>query len=182
MEIKEILLENMNCIVKQIYNREENISDMKYLESIYSLIENDIEMNIDSDKLYFLSYSLMDRHEIYFRYFKDLNTKILTLIESLIIGDNRMLENIKNKHHRIHFRLFKDNVNLESPDNKIRIEFFFQSIRFLKDNESIFNFLINKLLTLENKVKKQTEIKINDLVVIKRLKIIISSLVKRIVL
>lgn len=185
MDVKNAIVENMFTIVKQVYNRIDK-NDNDFLEECFKLVVNDIDINLDSEKFYLLSYKIMDEHQIYFEYFKDANKDFLSCIKNLIRGQKRMTENIKNKHHKIHFRIFKDNVELEDYENTIRIEFFKNILLFVYDKKNVFKFLVNKLVHYENKVSTYTQKQadeeeeknfyVEQLVIISRIKKLIIAL------
>lgn len=176
MELKSVLVEIMPLIVNQIYNRQKYDSDKEFLDECYTLVENDIDLNIDSRFVYLLSYSMMNKNEIYFEYFKDGNMKLLNCIKKIIDTDRKMTENIKNKNHRIHYRVYKDNVYLEDDENTLRKHFFLHVVNVLDKKTFILNYLLDKLYNIENKSKPT----IKQLIIIERTKKIISFLVEHI--
>jgi hypothetical protein len=182
MDVKTNLLNDMNVIVSQIIKRNSFSTDYEIMNECFKLIENDIEMNFDSQKLYFLSYSMMDKHELYFEYFKNPTPGITSLIKSLIETNIRMSDNIKNKHHRIHFRVFKDNILLEDSENDFRVEFFKQLTMFLNQKEYLFKYLMGKLLEYEKQIidDQGNDTDIEPYVVLNRIQVILSKLAKHI--
>lgn len=177
MELKDVLVEIMPVFVRQIYNRKLYEDDDAFLEECFKFIENDIDLNIDSQNLYLLPYSMIKKNEIYYEYFKDKNNKLLKCIKKIIDTERKMNENIKNKNHRIHYRVYKDNVYLEDAENTIRNNFFLYTTNVLEKKTYILSFMLNKMYTYENKKKKN----IKTMIVLDRLRQIILFLVKHIV-
>lgn len=179
MEFKKVLIDNMYVIVRQIYNKDPDISDKEFLDNTFTIVINNIDINIDSQKLYFLEYSKLDTNCIYFEY---LDYPIKPILKEIVnIISNKMCEHIKNKHHRIHFRVFKDNVYMEDEQNSIRTSFFKYCTCFLNDSGSIFKYFVHKLLHYENIIREKSDDinpkkKIEYLVIMDRIKKIISAL------
>lgn len=182
MDIKETLKLHMNYIVGCFY-KNVGSSDDKIMDEMYTLIENDIDINFDSKHFYLLRYELIEKTALKFDIDlentpRDLLKMILKLIEL-----QRMEQNIKNKLYLIHFRGFKGKVYLEDVDNTLRIEAFLQLHNYLvKPFINIRVFLIKKLLELNNKLKTTMEDEeqyINYKVQVYRIKAVLKAIESR---
>lgn len=157
MDVRDTLKLHMNYIVGCFYKNVGGCDD-KIMDEMYTLIENDININFDSKYFYFLKYELIDTSKLKFDI--DLNNTPKDLLKMIVnlIELQRMEQNIKNKAYLIHFRGFKGKVYLEDKENTLRIEAFLQLHNYIMQPfTTIRVYLIKKLLELKNKLKNDIE-------------------------
>lgn len=156
MDVLEKLKIYMGYIVNCIFINSGNDEEL-FLNEMYKMIENDIEINFDSERFYLLEFKSIEFNNIYFN-IDNFNTPLdlLVMIRDLIRHE-RMDENIKNHKYLIHFRKFKDNVFLEDKADSLRIEAYLQMHGFLRNPIKIRIYLINKRVEIANKIKKMED-------------------------
>ena len=171
MDIKNVLLDNMVDIVAQFETRYANLPKAKYLNELFLLITHDFELNIDSQKLYITPYVMMDNHRLYYEYFKCTSVKFLQIIKSLVnCSSRRMLENIKNKYHQIHFRSFDENHYL---DDELRVAIFTEIFQYEKNQKDLLSYLVKKMIEYEKDIISGEN---KDMIILYRIKLILKVL------
>lgn len=151
------------------------VTDQEFLDELFKLIDNDIDINFDSESFYFLSYKYLKTSKLYFPINRE--DTPLDILEGLleIVENNHMRENIKNKKFLIHFRNYKYRMNFEDGDNSIRKALFLHASLQMDNPPYIFTYLIRKLNEYEN---KDTNENVGLLTSIFRIKAILRTLFK----
>lgn len=158
MDIRDTFKTHMNYIVGCFFNNVGG-SEVKLMDEMYKMIENDISINFDSQHFYLLKYELIDDNKLYFDI--DCNNTPNDLLKMIInlIEHRRMEQNIKNKKYLIHFRIFKGKVYLEDKTNTLRIEAYLQLHNYIHNPFTTIRIdLVNRLLKLNNKLKNEAEL------------------------
>lgn len=168
--MKETLCKNINFIVQHVFNACN--TDEEFLDEMFKLVENDIDINFDSNFFYILDYKLIDSNKLFFPI--NVNSTPIGLLQMILdlVESNLMTENIKNKSYLIHFRVYKNKTELETLDNCIRRSAFKAIGNFMLRSDKVIIFLINKLTLIEN-VKQKT---VQELTQIFRIKNILEAL------
>jgi hypothetical protein len=147
--MNQAILNNIDYILPHI--KSHFVTDQEFLDELFKLIDNDIDINFDSESFYFLSYKQLKTSKLYFPINRD--DTPLDILEGLmeIIENNHMRENIKNKKYLIHFRNYKYRMNFEDSDNTIRKKLFLHASLQLDNPSYIFTYFVRKLNEYENK-------------------------------
>lgn len=150
MDVLETLKLHMGYIVGDIFSR---VGPSKFFDEMYNLIKHDIGINFDSSHFYLLNYKLIDENNVYFKIDQPFVPRGLLMMIRNLIKHSRMKENIKNSKYLIHFREFRDEVYLEDKENTLRVEAFMQMHQYVSHPIKIRIYLINKLVSIKNKIK-----------------------------
>jgi len=151
-DVKKVLVENMGYIVRSIVSA---VDEGSVLDAMYEIVEQNIDINFDSSHFYFFNYNTMGTTRVKFKIDMDETPKGILLMLIDLIENHRMDENIKNKLYNIHFRKLKDKVYLEDKHNTIRISMWRNLQTYYK--EDIRVYLINKLTSIQNKIKNSSD-------------------------
>lgn len=174
MEILDTILSNVPIFVDMTIKDKGNDS-IKYIFDTY--ITKCININFDS-KFFYLT---RDIGEIGFEIDHNMTTEFLRMLIRLI-ETRSMNENIKNSSNRIHFRVYKHNVLLDSKNNEIRKAIVVNLVKKM-GSDVVLKYMLDKrcsLLNSRNSLNSDTDEWCENEVFIYRSNIIIESILKHI--
>lgn len=155
MDVRDTLNIHMNyivgCFFKNVGGDESLIMD-----EMYKLIENDIGVNFDAERFFFLNYDKIDNSKLYFDIDCNSTPKELLRMITNMVELRRMEQNIKNKVNLIHFRGFKGKVYLETQEQTLRVEAYLQLHNYIRNPFATIRVdLIKRLLDIKEKMKNE---------------------------
>lgn len=170
MDVLGHILDNIPLFTNDIFKQHKEDS-IEYVFDNY--IKKCININFDS-KTFYLTRNTSERG---FEINTDMTHGFLKMMTTLI-KTRCMNENIKNSSNRIHFRVYKDNVLLDSKKNEIRKALAISLVNKL-GTDSVLKYIIDKrcdLLNLRFKLDSDTDEWCENEVFIYRCDIIIGSI------
>lgn len=142
MNVLNTIIDSIPFFVNNIL-KEKGDESLEYVFSVY--IKNCINISFDSKFFYLTRFD----DEIGFEITNAMDISFLKMLKELI-QTRSMNENIKNSSNRIHFRVFKNNVLLDSKENEIRIEIVKNLAKHI-GKDVILKFFIENRIALMNK-------------------------------
>lgn len=153
MDVLNVLVNNMDYIINEIYSNV-GTGDDDFMEELYKIVNNNINIHFDNRHFYFLEYKLIGKNKIFFRFNEDYTPKSIIEMVLDLINHKRMDENIKNKNYNIHFRVFKEKVALLDKENTIRCNMFLSAYKVMNEPYKLRIFLMKKLLMIKSAISK----------------------------
>jgi len=180
MDVRDTLVKEMPYIVDSFFHNVEH-NPILLVEALYDLVTENISINFDSKNFYLTRYETREKTKLHFPIDKTNTPTTLLRMVLGIIKLGRMKQNIKNSDYLIHFRVFQDKVFLEDTQNTIRVAAFLEADRLVTSSMGAgytAAFLMSKLTKLKRDYVLRSEV--SDAVLLERVIVIVSAIIKRI--